>query len=186
MDWREKIERLLRGLNAASHARKVGLPPSSIGAAVTRENEPNARKAVKITRALGVNADWLFDDEQDWPPPKSGDAVIDNAPDIALLAALDRRARYLRGMCDEAIKQAREIASAKGDHPLSSEDREALIERMRGIATMAALGRSLARRLGVVTDRAIEASELLDGLFGTTIGDVLIESATDQQNRREA
>lgn len=69
MKWQEKITRLLAGKNASSLARSVGLHVGAITAAVSSGHIPIANKALRIARALNVPTDWLFDDEQPWPPP---------------------------------------------------------------------------------------------------------------------
>ena len=66
MNWREKLRKLLVGRNASYLARGVGLNACAITRAATKGEMPRAPKAIKIARALGVPADWLFDDDQPW------------------------------------------------------------------------------------------------------------------------
>ncbi len=74
MTWQQKIRRLLGGKNASALAESVGLPRTSIRNAVNTGQVPRVDKAIKIARALGVPADWLFDDARPWPPP-SGSSI---------------------------------------------------------------------------------------------------------------
>jgi len=85
----EKVERLLaqRGMSAAALARLAGVGQDVISRLRHLDGyEPLASKAVRIARALGVPAEWLFDDEADWPPPEQPEAdprlrkIRDNLP----------------------------------------------------------------------------------------------------------
>jgi uncharacterized protein with NAD-binding domain and iron-sulfur cluster len=77
MHWSEKISKRLAEMQRdyAWLARQIGKKPStvdhwkfneSIGKA---ENQPKADSVLKIARALKVPCEWLYDNDQDWPPP---------------------------------------------------------------------------------------------------------------------
>lgn len=92
MHWREKLRLLLKNRNASELSRNAGLNPSAIGAAVSKGTTPSADKAVRIAEALGVSADWLFDDLAEWPPPPPGAASLG---DFELVEELARRRQLI-------------------------------------------------------------------------------------------
>jgi len=49
--------------------RKAGLGRNRITNMVNDHQVPNAIDGIKLARALGVSAEWLFDENQGWPPP---------------------------------------------------------------------------------------------------------------------
>jgi len=122
MNWLEKAKRLLKGKNASELSRAVHLPPSAIGAAVSKGNLPKADKAVKIARALGVSADWLFDDLAEWPPPVTG---FGGAPDAELVQLLEARINRSKAMYLDLLKEAKQILDSKksGVRPADYGDR---------------------------------------------------------------
>ncbi len=177
----EKISMLLsqRGWSAAQLSRAVEVTPAAISRIILG-GDTSAKLALAISKSLEVSTEWLIDDARDWPPPKNLEASAQYLPDAVLISTLDERARIMRGLCYEILQLAREIKASKGSHQLSNDERRTLVERMRGVATMAALGSSLASRLDDVGTLAFEASELLDGLFGTSIREVFGEHTDDE------
>lgn len=69
--WAEKTKRLLEGRSLRAIEKAAGWTTNSLAGTMNKQAVPSATKGVALARALGVSADWLFDDEQDWPPPES-------------------------------------------------------------------------------------------------------------------
>lgn len=90
MTYSEKIKRLTDGRSAAKLGRVVGLHKSAIRDVVNTGKRPRIDKAIKIARALGVTADWLFDDAQDWPPPSATPRSADAEAVLDLIARAAR------------------------------------------------------------------------------------------------
>lgn len=72
MDWTEKVVKLLEeaGWRQSEVERRAGWARGSLGAKMSAGHMPGADKGVRLARALRVPAEWLFDDEQPWPPPQ--------------------------------------------------------------------------------------------------------------------
>lgn len=83
-DWRDRIretlERLgwsMRTLSERSDVEYRTLQ-NYVGGAGYDGPEPNRESMVKLSKALNVPMDYLFDSDADWPPPDiSGRIVID-------------------------------------------------------------------------------------------------------------
>jgi len=43
-----------------------------ISSIIVNGTMPGANRVFALARALGVSADWLLDDSQNWPPPQLG------------------------------------------------------------------------------------------------------------------
>jgi transcriptional regulator with XRE-family HTH domain len=71
MDFTEKLRRLGQEVNKAKAAESVGLAATTISNYIAKGSTPRADIALKIARALQVPLEWLVDDAQGWPPPKS-------------------------------------------------------------------------------------------------------------------
>ena len=69
MTWNEKVRKLYLGGNYAALSRQTGWSYKTLKNSVKAGNMPKADKAIRLARALGVRAEWLFDDNQGWPPP---------------------------------------------------------------------------------------------------------------------
>jgi transcriptional regulator with XRE-family HTH domain len=64
MGWVEKIEHIAPGMTPGQMERMAGWSPNTLRPKLVSGNPPSAHKAVALARALGVSADWLFDDDQ--------------------------------------------------------------------------------------------------------------------------
>jgi len=73
----DKIERLLleRKMSGSALARAAGVSPDVISSLRRVDGyQPGVGAAIRVARALGVSVEWLFDDDQDWPPPEGPQA----------------------------------------------------------------------------------------------------------------
>ena len=88
MEWWDKADRLLKGRTAAHIEREAGWSTNSLRTSIKRGSMPGANLGIKLARVLGVPAEWLFDDDADWPPPPSvgGLVVADEKSRAAILA----------------------------------------------------------------------------------------------------
>ncbi len=68
MDAAAKIKRLRGNRAYAELAEAVGCSRSSMFSYATETKIPFS-VGIRLARVLGVPAEWLADDEQDWPPP---------------------------------------------------------------------------------------------------------------------
>ncbi|MFQ5494145.1 MAG: helix-turn-helix domain-containing protein [Phycisphaerae bacterium] len=103
--WAEKFEALRGGRSRAAIERQAGLPSNSISNWINDGRAVRASYGVRLARALGVTSDWLFDDEQDLPPPGSGGGLTPTG-------ALDARTRRLVLL---AISDALRVAAERCD-----------------------------------------------------------------------
>ncbi len=70
MDLSEKLRRAKGERNYSEIARKAApCSPENIRKIVDQGSEPRFKLGCRIARVLGVPAEWLGDDAQDWPPP---------------------------------------------------------------------------------------------------------------------
>lgn len=74
MTFRDKLARLLEDMNGSAVARRAGLTPAAIHNYLRRGTEPGVTNGLKLASALRVDARWLFDDAQDWPPVSPAEA----------------------------------------------------------------------------------------------------------------
>lgn len=79
----EKVGRLItrdhwQSLRAV--ARRAGVSHASVSRAARGDGSLGIRSGLAVARALGVPAEWLYDDARDWPPP----AAVE-APPIAIV-----------------------------------------------------------------------------------------------------
>ena len=96
MDLSDKIRRAKGERNYSEIARAAApCSPENIRKIVDQGSEPRFKLGCRIARVLGVPAQWLGDDEQDWPPPPdqeqqglelirqalAGNGLIDQASD---------------------------------------------------------------------------------------------------------
>ncbi|MCG8404810.1 MAG: helix-turn-helix domain-containing protein [Phycisphaerales bacterium] len=72
-NWIEKTKRLLEGQSLRAVEKAAGWTTNSLAGTMNQKSVPSATKGVALARALDVSADWLFDDDQDWPPPEPPD-----------------------------------------------------------------------------------------------------------------
>ncbi|HOQ87811.1 MAG TPA: helix-turn-helix domain-containing protein [Phycisphaerae bacterium] len=71
MKFIDKLLRLQaeRGYAWAKIERNAGLSRNRISNMINQGTMPAADDGIKLARALGVSAEWLFDEDQGWPPP---------------------------------------------------------------------------------------------------------------------
>lgn len=104
VNWNDKVRRIVEAAGIKlSHIEKCAKwPRNRLSAAMSSGAMPASDAGVRLARALGVPAEWLFDDEQDWPPPRavSAESLDADARD-AIAAELRRALRRL----DEVIGQ---------------------------------------------------------------------------------
>lgn len=72
MDWTEKVARLLEatGWRQADIERRANWATGTLGSKMSRGSMPSADRGVRLAKALRVPAEWLFDDQAEWPPPQ--------------------------------------------------------------------------------------------------------------------
>lgn len=70
----------------AELARELGISPSSFQRNL-EGSEPGFARGIRLADILNVSADWLSDDTQDWPPPKTADEQIVQAVRAAFPAS---------------------------------------------------------------------------------------------------
>ncbi len=95
MTWVEKVERLItqQGTNPSEIGRKAGWAVNTLPTAMRRGNAISVTKALSLARALGVTADWLFDDALDWDDRP---ITADDLPLPREVAAIDDKLEYLK------------------------------------------------------------------------------------------
>lgn len=77
MGWKEKVEQLLREKDKSEHpdwqflSRATGISSRTVEKWPDAKKPPSADVGIRIAHALGVSADWLYDDKMDFPaiPP---------------------------------------------------------------------------------------------------------------------
>jgi len=72
MYWTEKADKLIaeRGLSYRYiGSRDKDISENYVSGAIRNRRDISVSKGIKLAKILNVPADWLFDDEQDWPPP---------------------------------------------------------------------------------------------------------------------
>ena len=94
MDWRDRLEALMKDLTKADVARACGLHVNRIGQIVNRGQVPNVIDALKLCRYLGTTAEELFADEA-VTRVKPRVRVVAATPDLAAEAALARAQQKL-------------------------------------------------------------------------------------------
>ena len=110
-DWREKIRRLLkaRGWSPSQLATRAGLQQRTVSYILSTGRQPRVGYVVAIARVLAISMDWLFDDDQPWPPPATERPEHAVPPAEAELLDLVVKASgtYLipEGLCDEVLRQ---------------------------------------------------------------------------------
>jgi transcriptional regulator with XRE-family HTH domain len=136
----EKLKKLTEGMNRSEISRRADLPSQYIANYITRDSIPSASIALSLARALDVPVEWLIDDQQDFPPPKTGTMSLKNATDAELIEEVETRyQRAAVALLDtleklksmDLSKLAREIAATPPDKPLSkaADAAKQLIER---------------------------------------------------------
>lgn len=104
----EKLTRLTEGKNKAEIARRAGLKATTISDYVAKGYTPRADIALKMAKALNVDAAWLIDDERnEWPPPTASAPTVANLSDDELMAEVARRYR------SKALEAAAELDAAE-------------------------------------------------------------------------
>jgi transcriptional regulator with XRE-family HTH domain len=133
VEFQRKIRKLTEGLNRAEIARRAGVKPTVLNNYINRGSEPMAKAAWRLAVALDVPADWLLDDEADFPPPARAAAA--GATTEQLAAELGRRlggvgavmlAKLYRAEKIDWLAAARELLDASPDKPLPSRLRDAI------------------------------------------------------------
>jgi len=100
MKHSQKIERLLedKGWSMAELARRAKVGREQARRLAIRI-PPSVLAAIRTAKALGVSADWLFDDKRGWSESGlSADQIPDGAPGRVDIAALRRELRKLLGL----------------------------------------------------------------------------------------
>lgn len=110
------MRQLAEGRNLSEIARREGLYNAAISDAMNKGQLPKADKAIRIARALGVSAEWLWDDARSWPPPSSGQPEAP-APDGILFIDVLSRARALRNRLAEINAQAESFVHSTPQSP---------------------------------------------------------------------
>lgn len=67
--WVEKAEKLMGDRPVAEIERAAGWAANTLSNALLKGTTPGADKAIRLARALGVPAEWLFDDSDTSPGP---------------------------------------------------------------------------------------------------------------------
>src|SRR2546422_9662351 len=95
VDFFEKLKRRAAEINKSKAGIAAGLKANTISSYLAKRSIPRADIAFKIAVALGVPLDWLLDDRQGWPPPKSStdEGGLQLAPDDDLMDEVARRYR---------------------------------------------------------------------------------------------
>lgn len=68
MTFRDKLKALMWDRKQSVVARRVGVHPITYASYIKHGAVPSAEILFKISRVLGVSADWLLDDSAGWPP----------------------------------------------------------------------------------------------------------------------
>ena len=88
MDFAQKLRRLRDGRPDHAIAEASGCSPGAVQKWASGRSIPRADYGVRLAAALGVPAEWLFDDSQDWPPPPTEDQQIVQAVRSAMGGAV--------------------------------------------------------------------------------------------------
>lgn len=95
MEFKDKLEKLLKGRQKQAVAEAAGLVPSALSNFTRRGNVPRADVAFKLAKALDVPLDWLVDDEADFPPPENGGRALKDYEDREIMRDVARRYRLV-------------------------------------------------------------------------------------------
>ena len=68
MTFAEQLQRLTEDRIKSKLSLRAGLPATAINDYIAKGHLPNAVKALRLARALGVSLEWLVDNDQSWPP----------------------------------------------------------------------------------------------------------------------
>jgi transcriptional regulator with XRE-family HTH domain len=71
MTFADKLRRARGTRSYAEIGRQLGCAPETVRKWEAGQTSPLFEAGNKLARLLGVPADWLADDAQDWPPPVS-------------------------------------------------------------------------------------------------------------------
>ncbi len=111
MDFAQKLRRLRDGRPDHAIAEASGCSPGAVQKWASGRSIPRADYGVRLAAALGVPAEWLFDDSQDWPPPPTEDQQI-----VAAVRAAVGDTANLTDYEREIISEARRLgAMARGE-----------------------------------------------------------------------
>jgi len=88
VDFAQKLRRLRDGRPDHAIAEASGCSPGAVQKWASGRSIPRADYGVRLAAALGVPAEWLFDDSQDWPPPPTEDQQIVQAVRSAMGGAV--------------------------------------------------------------------------------------------------
>ncbi len=127
MELADKVQRLRGGRSNAELGKAAGCSATTIHNIARAGRQPSFAVGVRLARALGVAADWLGDDAQDWPPPPS---MEDKTAEIV------RQALESRGMIGALSDDERALLSAW--RQLGPEGRAELRGYLRALRTGAA------------------------------------------------
>lgn len=118
-----KLKGVKRTLSYPQIARQAGCSPENIRKILDQGTEPRFRLGVRIAQILGVPAEWLGDDSQDFPPPQS---------DTQQATELVRAALAKEGLAGELDKDERDLLTAW--RTLSDADRTWIVGYVTGLA----------------------------------------------------
>ncbi|MFW6153660.1 MAG: helix-turn-helix domain-containing protein [Planctomycetota bacterium] len=165
MELADKVQRLRGGRSNAELGKAAGCSATTIHNIARAGRQPSFAVGVRLARALGVAADWLGDDAQDWPPPPSMEDKT---------AAIVRQALESRGMIGELSDDERALLSAW--RQLGAEGRAELRGYLRGLqaktqggseASLSQEDKDLLRRVkGILA----ESPQQQDGQSGRGVG----------------
>jgi len=116
MDWVTKTDRLLKGRTKRAVEKAAGWARNSLAASMSSGSTPTALRGARLAKALEVPAEWLFDDDRDWPPPNEQPPPQPGMEQLdALTAEIGRLVEQLRSGrrydSEETTKQMRVMAA---------------------------------------------------------------------------
>jgi len=105
MDFAKKLRALKGDRTDKTLANAMGCSTQAVQKWSSGKSIPRADYGVRLASALGVPAEWLFDDSQDWPPPPTEDQQI-----VAAVRAAMGGAVTLTEYEQEIIAEARRLS----------------------------------------------------------------------------
>ncbi len=148
MDLAGKIEHLRRGRSNTELAVACGCSPANIQKIAREGSQPNFALGVRLAAVLGVPADWLGDDDADWPPPTT---------DRERAASLVEQALTGAGLAGELSRDERELLSSWRSLPRDVRNRT-----LGYVIGLAAGGTETAAELGADVMEALDRADCDD------------------------